>query len=289
MTFQLAQAACDKGGWSIGRKPSAAQIKAAERRWINRSNETRPADDEDWAYQCGGCSFFAALGADFGICWNAASPLDGSISFEHGGCAEHSERLEALAEREVNPQTVPASQEEPGQPSVALSRGSSPAGGAASRSASARVAAEGVCQDSAPAEAVTSSVLPSRGAEPLEARVSGAEHWNPDDLRDPDASCEEADLPVEERRRVAVEDRAAEEKRLLEAAVEAARKSGCNARNTDLGRALVALDAARVAAEDRAAEVRLYGEEHVARLEAEANRDPQIERDRIAHRAWDDE
>lgn len=51
--------------------------------------------------------------------------------------------------------------------------------------------------------------------------------WNPDDLRDPDASCEEADLPAEER--------------------------------------------ARIAAEDRAATVRLYGEEWVQELEREAS------------------
>ncbi len=36
------------------------------------------------------------------------------------------------------------------------------------------------------------------------------DQWNPDDLRDPDASCEEADLPAAERRRLAAEDRAGE-------------------------------------------------------------------------------
>lgn len=90
--FELAQARCTKGGWASGRKPTAGQINAAERRWIDRSFTTRPADDEDAVYQCGGCSFFAALGADFGICWNEASPLDGNVSFEHGGCAAHSGR-----------------------------------------------------------------------------------------------------------------------------------------------------------------------------------------------------
>ena len=90
--FELAQAQCEKGGWARGRKPTAAQIKAAERRWINRCYETQPSRGEDFDPQCGGCSFFAALGADFGICWNEASPLDGCISFEHGGCSAHSER-----------------------------------------------------------------------------------------------------------------------------------------------------------------------------------------------------
>ena len=95
MSFELAQARCTVGGWARNRKPKAAQIKAAERRWVDRSFKTRPVDDEDWVYQCGGCTFFAALGADYGICWNEASPLDGSIAFEHGGCAEHSERERA--------------------------------------------------------------------------------------------------------------------------------------------------------------------------------------------------
>lgn len=97
-TFELAQAECTRGGWALGRKPTPAQIKAAERRWVKRSNETRHPDDEDWEFQCGGCTFFAALGADFGICWNEASPLDGSIAFEHGGCPEHSLRRGALSQ-----------------------------------------------------------------------------------------------------------------------------------------------------------------------------------------------
>jgi hypothetical protein len=28
---------------------------------------------------------------DYGICANPSSPLDGSITFEHGGCEKHSE------------------------------------------------------------------------------------------------------------------------------------------------------------------------------------------------------
>lgn len=39
--------------------------------------------------QCGGCAWFAATGSDYGICANPASPLDGSITFEHGGCYAH--------------------------------------------------------------------------------------------------------------------------------------------------------------------------------------------------------
>ncbi len=90
--FKLAQAECDVGGWAPGRKPKSSLLKQAERRWVTRSFDARPKDDEDWDYQCGGCTFFAALGADFGICWNQDSPLDGCISFEHGGCPQHSGR-----------------------------------------------------------------------------------------------------------------------------------------------------------------------------------------------------
>lgn len=89
--FELAQASCTVGGWARSRKPRKADLRAAERRWATRSYQHRSEDDPDHIYQCGGCSFFAALGADYGICWNEASPLDGCISFEHGGCPEHSE------------------------------------------------------------------------------------------------------------------------------------------------------------------------------------------------------
>jgi hypothetical protein len=40
--------------------------------------------------QCGGCRFFAALDGDYGICCNELSPNDGRVTFEHGGCIQHS-------------------------------------------------------------------------------------------------------------------------------------------------------------------------------------------------------
>lgn len=84
---RLAQAEVERGGWYIGRWLTPSERKAAEHRWADRSYQHRA--DED--YQCGGCRFFAALGMDYGICVNPASRLDGSITFEHGGCPQHSE------------------------------------------------------------------------------------------------------------------------------------------------------------------------------------------------------
>lgn len=88
MTFNLAQATCEKGGWARQAEPARSEINAAEQRWIDRSYQTKHDDADP---QCGGCEYFAALGADFGICWNEESPLDGNITFEHGGCPAHSE------------------------------------------------------------------------------------------------------------------------------------------------------------------------------------------------------
>ena len=89
--FVLAQATCSKGGWASGKMPTMHERYAAERRWIRRS--FRPGEQgKDDEYQCGGCRFFAAFGADYGVCWNAESPMDGMIVFEHGGCREHSEQ-----------------------------------------------------------------------------------------------------------------------------------------------------------------------------------------------------
>lgn len=45
-------------------------------------------------YQCGGCDFYpeleGALGSDWGVCTNPASPYDSLVRFEHDGCPEHS-------------------------------------------------------------------------------------------------------------------------------------------------------------------------------------------------------
>lgn len=84
---RLAQAVVMRGGWYFGPALSDADRDAAEERWVSRSYRYR----SDEGRQCGGCAYFAALGSDFGICANAASPLDGAVTFEHGGCPMHSE------------------------------------------------------------------------------------------------------------------------------------------------------------------------------------------------------
>lgn len=93
--FELAQAPCETGGWFYGDPPTPEQIHAANRRWASRAyREDAKDEDGDIIHQCGGCRFFAATGMDYGICWNEKSPLDGCISFEHGGCKEHSAFME---------------------------------------------------------------------------------------------------------------------------------------------------------------------------------------------------
>lgn len=92
--FRLAQALCEPGGWSESPPPTPEEIEAAQKRWAKRSYSTAVRDPNDPQYipqQCGGCKFFAATGADYGICWNEQSPQDGCICFEHGGCAFHSQ------------------------------------------------------------------------------------------------------------------------------------------------------------------------------------------------------
>lgn len=94
--FELAQIPCEVGGWSDSLPPTADEIKAAEKRWALRSYRKEVCDKEGWIEnQCGGCHFFAASGADFGICWNQKSPMDGCVVFEHGGCLQHSELAKA--------------------------------------------------------------------------------------------------------------------------------------------------------------------------------------------------
>lgn len=89
VTFELAQIACEPGGWAANVAPTPEQIKAAEKRWAKRSYRHQP-DDPECVFQCGGCRYFAAAGADYGVCWNEKSPLDGCVTFEHGGCPDHS-------------------------------------------------------------------------------------------------------------------------------------------------------------------------------------------------------
>jgi len=108
-----------EGGWLIGRKWMTAKImKDAEVRWVKHSYQTRADNimkigypdaeklrkiDEKYDLsagcgQCGGCRWFAALDADYGICCNLESPNDGRVTFEHGGCIQHSYIQQLLAE-----------------------------------------------------------------------------------------------------------------------------------------------------------------------------------------------
>ena len=105
---ELAQTEVSEGGWYNGRSwLTDKAIQEANQRWAMRSYDTR-ADkhiDEDilphyelGCFQCGGCKFAAMSGADFGICWNKDSPLDGCIIFEHGGCVKHSSLVKLMSE-----------------------------------------------------------------------------------------------------------------------------------------------------------------------------------------------
>lgn len=105
-----------EGGWLIGRKWMTAKfMRQAETRWVKHSYSTRAdnilkiggllwdpeaakrlqeIDDEydltAGCAQCGGCRWFAALDGDYGVCCNKLSLNDGRITFEHGGCIQHS-------------------------------------------------------------------------------------------------------------------------------------------------------------------------------------------------------
>jgi hypothetical protein len=88
--FTLAQVECTSAGWANDEAPTPEEIRAAEKRWAQRSYRPEAVKDDWIPHQCGGCKFFAASGSDYGICWNEKSPLDGMIVFEHGGCLCHS-------------------------------------------------------------------------------------------------------------------------------------------------------------------------------------------------------
>ena len=79
-----------EGGWNGRRWLSNKEIRAAIKRWVAASYRPE-AMDEDWVpHQCGGCRYFGAFDGDYGLCFNPMSPLDGHVTFEHGGCLHHS-------------------------------------------------------------------------------------------------------------------------------------------------------------------------------------------------------
>ena len=109
-----------EGGWCGRKWLTAKELIAAENRWATYSYSTRAdailkeADlpklvkeqlrhiDDMYdltagCAQCGGCSFFAAIDGDYGICCNPQSRNDGRVTFEHGGCIDHSFIQELLS------------------------------------------------------------------------------------------------------------------------------------------------------------------------------------------------
>ena len=115
-----------EGGWMIGRKwMTAKYMSSIVHKWVMQSYETRAdtylkrefsvdVDIEklkeiDSQYdlsagcaQCGGCRWFAAIDGDYGFCFNQKSPNEGRITFEHGGCIQHSFIQRLLNEVESN-------------------------------------------------------------------------------------------------------------------------------------------------------------------------------------------
>jgi len=113
-----------EGGWMIGRKwMTAKYMSGLVHKWVKQSYATR-ADNHldnqqipeeirsklkiiDSKYdlsagcgQCGGCSWYTAIDGDYGFCFNEQSPNEGRITFEHGGCIEHSFIQQLLNEPE---------------------------------------------------------------------------------------------------------------------------------------------------------------------------------------------
>ena len=81
-----------EGGWLGRRWMTTFEIAKAVKRWVARSYQVAPSESltEGGSYQCGGCRYFAAFDADYGLCCNPDSEQDGRVCFEHGGCIKHS-------------------------------------------------------------------------------------------------------------------------------------------------------------------------------------------------------
>lgn len=114
-----------EGGWLIGRKwMTAKYMNKLVSKWVNQSFETRVdklyknnklpeeylkicKDRGMLEYtggdgQCGGCRWFAAFDADYGLCFCEGSPNEGKITFEHAGCIYHSFIQELLSKDKEN-------------------------------------------------------------------------------------------------------------------------------------------------------------------------------------------
>ena len=81
-----------EGGWAQ-KWMTTKELRAARERWIKVSCGgllSKARTEYGGVIQCGGCRFFGAFDADFGLCCNPASSFDGKVTFEHGGCIHHS-------------------------------------------------------------------------------------------------------------------------------------------------------------------------------------------------------
>ncbi len=80
-----------RGGWYEGKWLTLKEIQSARTRWLEKSYKTGLESGHYIPHQCGGCKYFGAINADYGLCFNQDSPQDGLICFEHGGCLKHSD------------------------------------------------------------------------------------------------------------------------------------------------------------------------------------------------------
>jgi hypothetical protein len=87
-----------EGGWCGRRWMTTDELEKAKARWISQSYAVSGPEfeerlkEEGGRIQCGGCRFFGAFDGDWGLCCNPESPMDGHVTFEHGGCDQHSNR-----------------------------------------------------------------------------------------------------------------------------------------------------------------------------------------------------
>ena len=93
LTFGEHAVMLSEGGWCGKRWMTTKDLRAARDRWLTAScaDPLKGAREEyGGVIQCGGCRWFGAFDADFGLCCNPASSFDGQVTFEHGGCIHHS-------------------------------------------------------------------------------------------------------------------------------------------------------------------------------------------------------
>lgn len=68
--------------------------RGCHERWLRAGYHPVPQDHPDgMPIECMSCAFYiplqGRLGMDWGVCTNAVSPYEGTITFEHSGCAHY--------------------------------------------------------------------------------------------------------------------------------------------------------------------------------------------------------